>query len=284
MWKSRLYKKWGCGALVMRLTEFCDGIKLNEKARRQIVDFNMGESEYSEHKRHFESDRHSFFVTITGLENYRPMLLYLFSRFALDVYEEYRIRGISDEIYFDTFSDIRIWSEVCYRDHGEYGIEEYGWLQEHVRLRLFRLGRLQFQPSIFICDLPPEGMSLEKHQIVLNVHIPEGEPMTPYEVDRSFRLARAFFRGIPPIFTCHSWLLYPGLAQIMKPESNILRFQRLFHIYKVDEASREAEQRIFHRVTSEPSQYGEQTSLQRAAKAYLLDGGKLGSASGIRRA
>ena len=265
----------------MRLLEFCEGIQLNDAARRQIEAYVMEESDYLEHKRQFLADRHSFFERVTGEEGYRQKLLYLFARLAADAYEEYRVRGIPDGVYFDTFSDIRIWSEVCRRDYGEYGIEEYGWLQEHVRLRLFRLGRLQFQPYAFESDLKVNGLLIEKNQVVLNVHIPEGEPLTPEEAERSFRLARTFFRGIPPIFTCRSWLLYPGLAEILNPESNILRFQRLFTIYEVDEKAKEAEQRIFIRTASDPSEYAEQTSLQRAAKAYLLAGGKLGRGCGV---
>lgn len=265
----------------MKLSEFCEGIRLGEAACRIIHDYGMEESEYAALKRQFQADRHSFFRMVTGAAGYRQRMLYLFVRFALDAYEEYRIRGIADHIYFDTFSDIRIWSEVCYRDYGEYGIEEYNWLQEHVRLRLFRLGRLQFQPIAFENDLRVGDLAVEKHQLVLNVHIPEGEPLTPLEAERSFALARAFFRGIPPVYTCRSWLLYPGLDQVLKPESNILRFQRLFYIYEVDEASRQAEQRIFNRVTADPTEYEEDTSLRRSAKAYLQAGGRLGSGCGI---
>lgn len=265
----------------MHLLEFCKGIQLGEVAVRIIVDYDMEESEYAELKQRFQTDRHSFFQHTTGAAGYRQKLLYLFVRFSIDAYGEYRVRGIADKIYFDTFSDIRVWCEVCYRDYGEYGIEEYNWLQEHVRLRLFRLGRLQFQPIAFESDLKEGNLTVEKHQLVLNVHIPEGEPLTPQEVEHSFSLARAFFRGIPPIYTCRSWLLYPGLDNILKAESNILRFQRLFHIYEVDEASREAEQRIFNRVTADPSEYGEETSLQCAAKAFLQNGGKLGRGCGI---
>lgn len=266
----------------MQLGEFCKGIQLGEEASRIILDTRMGEEEYARLKRHFQTDRDSFFRQVTGMAGYRQMLLYLFARFAADAYEEYRIRGIEDNIYFDTFTDIRIWSEACCRDYGEYGIEEYNWLQEHVRLRLFRLGRLQFQPMAFPGENLKAGNRLaEKHQPVLNIHIPEGEPLTPHEVSRSFLLARKFFRGIPSVYICCSWLLYPGLDQILKPESNILAFQRLFHIYEVDEESREAEKRIFNRLETNPDAYGEETSLQRAAKALLRNGGRLGSGCGV---
>lgn len=265
----------------MQIREFCSGIQLADEASRIVIDYQMKESEYIALKQQFKADRQAFFQLITGAERYRQKLLYLFTRFAIDAYEEYQVRSIPDHVYFDTFSDIRIWSEVCYRDFGEYGIEEYNWLQEHVQLRLFRLGRLQFQPIAVEDELKAGDWTVMKHQLVLNVHIPEGEALTSQAAAHSFSLARAFFRGIPPIFVCHSWLLYPGLKQILKPDSNILHFQQLFHIYEIDEASKEAEQRIFNRVAADPSEYGEETSLRRAAKAHLQAGGRLGRGSGI---
>ncbi|GLX71146.1 acyltransferase domain-containing protein [Paenibacillus glycanilyticus] len=266
----------------MRLSEFCKGIQLGEEACRIIFGFRLEEEEYARWKEHFRTDRHSFFRHVTGEAGYRQKLLYLFARFAVDAYEEYRMRGIDDRVYFDTFSDIRIWSEVCFRDYGEYGIEEYNWLQEHVSLRLFRLGRMQFQPMAFDGESLKVGNYLvEKHQLVLNVHIPEGEPLTPQEVIRSISMARHFFRGIPSVYVCHSWLLYPGLSQVLKADSNIMKFQQLFHIYESDEQSREAERRIFNRLEANPEHYGEETNLQRAAKALLSAGGRLGSGCGV---
>lgn len=266
----------------MNLNEFCKAIQLGEEASQIINHYEIDEHEYGELKGYFESDPQSFFQSVTGAAGYRQKLLYLFARFSIEAYEEYQVRGIADAIYFDTFSDLRIWCETCYRNYGEYGIEEYNWLKEHVRLRLFRLGRLQFQPIVYDgADLMVGNRKVEKNQLVLNVHIPEGEPLTPQDVERSFALARAFFRGIPPIFVCHSWLLYPGLDKILKAESNILRFQSLFYIYEVDEASKEAEQRIFNQVKEDPSEYGEATSLQRTARAFLINGGNLGSGCGM---
>jgi hypothetical protein len=48
------------------------------------------------------------------------------------------------------------------------------------------------------------------------------------------------------------------------------------------ENSKEAEQRIFNKICADPSEYEEQTRLQRSAKAYLAAGGKLGSGYGIK--
>lgn len=176
----------------MNIRALCEGIKLDPAARQQVYEFQMKEDEYLVYKQHFYFDRFSFFESVKASEGYRKQLLYLFVRFAVDAYEEYRIRNIEDEIYNDTFSDIQIWCMQCLRDYGEYGIEEYNWLQEHVQLRLFRLGRMQFQPFAMDRDLVVDGCKVFTNQIVLNVHIPAGEPLSVQSVEESFQLARFF--------------------------------------------------------------------------------------------
>jgi len=264
------------------IKRLCEGIRLDDGAIAIIERYQMDEAAYFGWKRHFENDRDDFFKQAKQAAAYRQKLLYFFVRLAVDAYEAYRIRGIAEGVYFDTFSDIRIWSVNCRRDYGEYGIEEYNWLQEHVQLRLFRLGRLQFQPCALDRDLAVGGKKLQRNQVVLNVHIPEGEPLDSVESALSFQRATSFFRGIPPVFVCHSWLLCPQLSDILKPDANIMQFQKHFVIYDIDPEAREAEQRIFNKLSDDPAAYEAHTSLQRNAKAYLMNGGKLGRGSGIK--
>lgn len=266
----------------MELKLLCEGIKLSPPAQEVVYGYDMDEQEYQSYKQHFHNNRFSFFERVKEASEYRALFLYLFVRFAVDAHEEYQIRDIDDEIYFDTFSDIELWCSACKRDYDEYGIQEYNWLQEHVQLRLFRLGRLQFQPIAFDRDIELHGRMIYKNQVVLNVHIPEGEPLDPDRTKESFERAKKFFRGISPVFICHSWLLYPPLDEVLPSDSNIIQFQREFHIYEVDPDSREAEQRIFNDVNSDPSSYTELTTLQRSAKAFLIAGNKLGSGFGIK--
>lgn len=270
------------GSGLVNIRALCEGIKLDPAASQQVYEYPLTEDEYIVYKQHFYADRASFFESVKQTVGYRKLLLYLFLRFASDAYEEYRIRHIEDEVYYATFSDIQIWCMQCWRDYGEYGIEEYNWLQEHVQLRLFRLGRMQFQPFAMDRDLVVDGCSVNTNQIVLNVHIPEGGPLSAQGVEESFQLARAFFRGISPVFICHSWLLDPALNKILKPESNIIQFRNQFYIYEVDSSSKEAEQRIFNKVSADPKEYDENTQLQRSAKAFLMAGGKLGGGYGIK--
>lgn len=261
----------------------CDFIRLHPEARRTLEQFALEEEEYEGWKREFHEDADRFFERIRSMEHFRQRLLYFFVRLAVDCHEEYRIRGIGDDVYAETFSDLTIWSEECKRRFGDYGIQEYRWLAEHVQLRLFRLGRLQFQPHVLEQDVEmPDGRWIRKHTIVLNVHIPAGEPLHPDGVQHAFERAASFFRGIPPVFVCYSWLLEPQLRHLLPPESNILQFQNRFHIYRVDASSRQAEERIFGRVHDNPEEYEERTQLQRKAKAYLLSGKKLGLGCGIR--
>ncbi len=62
-----------------------------------------------------------------------------------------------------------------------------------------------------------------------------------------------------------------------------MKFQRLFRVTRSDDDGREARRRIFGRVSDEPADYPEDTSLQRKAKAYLLEGKRLGSGTGVLR-
>jgi hypothetical protein len=266
----------------MNLDQLCEGIQLDEGARQTINRIHIDDKNYNQRKQQFISDRLAFFDCVKQSPSYRETFLALFARFAVDAYEEYRARGISDDIYYDTFSDLQIWCKKCYQDFGVYGIEEYGWLQEHVQLRLFRLGRLQFQPIALDQDVKAEGRKFRKGELALNVHIPEGGPLDEQSVERSFRVAQAFFRGIPSIFVCQSWLLYPQLSEVLPPTSNILKFQKNFVVYEVDREAKQAEERIFNRVCEDPSLYEERTSLQQSAKAYLMAGNQLGNGYGIR--
>lgn len=266
----------------MNLKQFCEGIGLAAEAQELVYERVMTESEYQSYREHFYKDNSAFLTAVKQEDGYRQLLLYLFVRFAVDVHEAYRVRGIDDAIYYDTFSDIQIWCLVCKQEHGEYGLEQFNWLKEHVQLRLFRLGRLQFQPYALDREVIVKGHIIEQNRIVLNVHIPPGEPLRPGNVEESFGRAASFFRGIAPVFICQSWLLYPQLHQILNADSNILHFQKQFEIYHVDEESRQAEERIFGRISEDPHDYMGESSLQRSAKAYLFQGHKLGSGYGIR--
>ena len=74
---------------------------------------------------------------------------------------------------------------------------------------------------------------------VLDIHIPATGPLTTHECARSIQRAAAFFqRNFPEkapakALICTSWILDAQLAQHLKPDSNIVNFQKQFYLYPV---------------------------------------------------
>lgn len=248
----------------MKLTEFCKEINFPREAEARLE--KMNDTEYEEIKILFQKDKDAFFKEILKKDDSWMWFLYYYSRMACDTWEKYKNRGISEEIFRDTFSDITIWCENCRKKTGNYGIHQYDWIVLHIEMKLFRLGRLQFE-------------TVQKEDVV-NVHIPQGIPLDREECIKSFRKAFLMF-GREKAFLCHSWLLGPELPTILGEESNIIKFRDFFEIVRYDYDIPEAEERIFGKVHKDPSLYPEVTSLQKNAKTYLLRGGRLGNGIGI---
>ncbi len=81
---------------------------------------------------------------------------------------------------------------------------------------------------------------LEDDDFLLALHIPGGEGYTPERVKHSCSLALDFWDRYYPEyrykgFWSESWLFDPGLKEILGPERNIIRVQRLFHCYPTEE-------------------------------------------------
>ena len=159
----------------------------------------------------------------------RNLLSFLYMCEATE--KEYARLGIPDEILVETLKDIvvytRLWTEV----KGYLYLGELGWLKRHLSVKLFRLGRLQFAIGAMRTDAP--GYGLATGDSILEIHIPEGSPMTVEACDESFAMARDFFAKFFPdytykAFTCGSWLLDDTLKEHLRKESNILAFAARF--------------------------------------------------------
>lgn len=270
----------------IELEKFWDEIQLMPEAvaelNKLIENEEISEEEYVENSMLFAKDREQFYERVMQKQNHRIHFLYYFSRMALQTWEQYVKKGISRRIYVDTFYDLTLWCGNCFRDFGEYGINEYGWFFRHLNLSLLRLGRLQYEIMESPWEIQAPSRKIQKGDLVISVHIPQGEKLDPNAVQSSLKQAYEFL-GTDMPYLCHSWLLYPGLKEILNEDSNILKFQQEFHLLAVDYAEREGEQRIFTALKEKPQEYPENTTLQRNAKQYLLSGKRLGSGLGIIR-
>lgn len=199
---------------------------------------------------------------------------------AKRVKEKYDTFKISETVYFDTMSDIKIWCK-------NNGIENYGWLQNHVKFELFRLGRLQFQ--LYECKnktLSYKKLPFDYGEKLIYIHIPEGEKLDFDKCKDSLEKANEFFALYFPqyeykFYFCESWLLYENNRDFMDENSNIIKFMSLFDIaYSVKDDS-QAIERIFKKRKILKSTFEEKTSLQKKAKEYMLNGNKLGMGIGV---
>lgn len=225
-------------------------------------------------------DRVKLFSRLTERIHYREKVLQLFLTLATHTYKRYDELGIEEQVFIDTMKDITIWAENCYKQCGIYGIQQHRWLQNHIDMKLFRLGRLQFEPISVDRDIEVD-MPVAKGCIALNVHIPQGEPLTYEACQASYQEAQKFFRGMTKVYLCHSWLLQPILSEILPVDSNIVRFQSDYKIYEIDHNDRQCEERVFGRELDQPKDYEAHTSLQKSVKKVLVSGRKMGTAYGI---
>lgn len=264
----------------MNIKEFCRGIHLPEEAAADLTGRFTEPDTYRNMKHLFYQNYERFTETILNDKEPALWFLYYFAHFSCEAYKEYELRGLSDQLYWDTFSDLTIWCENCRRDYGVYGLMEYEWLWRHVKLCLFRLGRLQFEHITAPHDINAAGHFIPAGTALLNVHIPQGSPADPEACDDSFSKARAMFPE-NHYFLCESWMLYPGLSAVMKETANTILFQKRFTVFETNEHDRDAERRIFDRLSGNPADYPADTPFQQRVRAYLLEGHVLGSASGL---
>ena len=255
-------------------------IRLPEEARKMVEEYNMSDEEYQNHKELFYQDTEEFLKKWKESEDHLRWMLYFYLRLSCEVYEQYQKDNISDKIFNDTFYDITIWCEECYRKYGIRGMEEAGWIAVSVKMRLYRLGRLQFEPMVLDEALKSAEIEVPAGSRVLNVHIPAGEKMDYQACLESFKQAEEFFGDCYIAYMCDSWLLDPALKELLSEASNIIRFQNLFKNVKVTYGYPQAEERIFKDVREDKENYPEESSLQRKTKAYILAGKKLGMGIG----
>lgn len=238
--------------------EFTDLTGLGDKALEIIERTNIKEEDYSYYKYLFDNNEEEFNNVTAGKAD---LILKLYTDFAIEAEAEYQNRNISNNIYIDTFSDFAIWFTAA----DSKGILNSRWLMRHIKLRLFKLGRLQF----------------EMGKDSIHIHIPATGPLDMEKCISSLKKADSFFDPRYRYFDCSSWLLSPALNQLLDENSNIIRFQRLFTVTETDPDNRQAEERVFGRVSDNRESYSENTILQRNLKRYLLESGKPGTGYGI---
>ncbi|MCI6121650.1 acyltransferase domain-containing protein [Bariatricus sp. SGI.161] len=265
------------------IEEFMERIHLPVGAVDEVLRFQMTEEELAEWEKRFQNDRDDFFSQLELREDQKLRTLYLYIRFALKMKPVFLENNISEKIYYDTFHDLTIWCKWCKKYYGIYGMVEARWYERLYEMKVFRLGRLEFEKIILEEDIRYSGGHVKKGEKVIGVHIPEGGSLLPEACDESFALAEKFFSDEYKLYTCSSWLTSPALYELLDETSNILKFQKRFEILDIQYMFPLAEQRVYGIIKEDKNEYPEDTRLQKNLKKFLLEGKKVGIALGVMK-
>ncbi len=263
------------------MKDFLNSITLSEQAQEWILQNPMPQQQYSHLKSMLKRSETGFVSELKKEPSAAQLFLAFAVRYAYERCGVLSALGVCEKIYIDTFRDIAIWEREYRRKFSVCGIDEYEWVLCSLTGRVTRLGRLQFELYPLEHDTAVGETVISAGSVILNVHIPAEEPLNPVLAEQSYRQALGFFRGVQPAFICESWLLGTELKNILPEASNILQFAKPYQIIETDDTCKQAQERIFGEWRENPNEYEEGSSLQRAAKKYLLAGNRLGSATGI---
>lgn len=202
-------------------------------------------------------------------------------------YEDYKARGISENIIFDTFRDVSLRAKLYYKKTGKVGItkEDVIWFRHIMNVAIFKIGSLQFQPfemiyldeetigEPYIIFTKEDKETLPAGTPVINCHIQQDADLSPEAVKVSFQSAKLFFSTYFPevqykAFLCYSWMLYPPMVNHLFEKSKIKQFAANFSIIGACDDSEQAIEYLFGHGTKKELP-ANATTLQKLALEHI---------------
>lgn len=215
----------------------------------------------------------------------------MFLCFSRRLREYYLENGYSEALWWHSMLDFKCKLMVCKSVKNIWGMFVSFWYDGWFRMERFGLGRMQFELLDFPFDYyEKDGKVLRKGDKVINVHIAKtGESIAPALLEDAYRQAVEFFKeefqGKPIPFFCESWLAYPKLDDFLKEGSNIKAFKDRFdiiHVHLYDKGDYREMWRLYDMdYTGDLDDFPGDSSLRRAYKQYLKDGGQVGEGYGV---
>ena len=217
---------------------------------------------------------------------------FVFTLAIEDMEKIYQEKNIPRDILLETINDLPVWINRNYEWYNEWGFTTYGWLILHIRGRIFKLGRLQFEPkTLKERDLAPVellGLDLKEGDLILGIHVPRGGKLDEAACLESFERAKEFFPKYLnynfKAFSCFTWLFDPAFSQLLPPESNIIKFQNLFKRFPGGESYGGLDY-LFVNITKENIKDAPtDTYFRKKIVEHILSGGIMQWAGGYRMA
>ena len=203
------------------------------------------------------------------------------------LHKRYIQKGINDKIFYETMADLRYKLEECILVRGKIGTFVPQWYKGFFEMRIFALGRLQFEINHTWFECTVDGIDIPKGTKVLSVHIPRTNTRLEHSlVIDSYRQAAQFFKeefDESIIFICNSWLLYPWNRTILKDGSNLAQFYDDFTIVSSGEYQNYSEVwRLFDCLyDGDPNNLPNDSSLRRAYIERIKSGLPIGHGTGV---
>ena len=221
-----------------------------------------------------------------GISHYTAhmLLLICMSPMLLKKYEQ---KGIDVKIFYVTMQDLRYKLEECRLAHNACGTFVAAWYKGFFEMRIFALGRLQFEINYTWFDCVVNGKPIPKGTKVLSVHIPRtGTPLQHNLVIEAYDRAKEFFKDEfeeEIIFICNSWLLYPWNRTVYKEASNLAQFYDDFTIVSSGDYQNYSESwRLFDCLyDGNPNALPSDSSLRREFIERIKSGAPIGHGTGV---
>lgn len=218
-------------------------------------------------------------------EQFEVLFFLLCTRHLKKLYEE---NSLPLAYYDGVILDIIAKLDECYRVKGIWGSFVAQWFTYFFTLDRFAIGRLQYEIIPFPQSISLDGKTVFNGQPAVNIHIPSGRPLLQEQVRASMQEAAAFyadrFPGDSVLFTCHSWLLFPGHSIMLPESSNIRLFMEEFTLIRADiYQDRKNLWRIFGTMDVEDlDKLPRNTTLQKCYVDWLQAGNPIGYGLGYR--
>jgi len=207
---------------------------------------------------------------------------------ALKVFDIYEEKGIDSDIYYDTMSFFKTVLDKDHAFYGEYSFRDTAfWYYREIAGIIYKLGELEYEMK-YTDDYSAKLFNIPQGAPLLSVHIPFKAKLIRGNLDNSYRMVKPFFKKHYPEYenapvTCGTWLLSPALKELLPQKSNILEFQSDYKIIKTDKSNDNCFVFLFGNPGKDVNynELPENTSLRKSAKQYLINGGTIGTGTGV---
>ncbi len=225
----------------------------------------------------------------SGIHKYTVDLLMLIS-LSKPAKEHFIKKNIDLAIWRESMLDIKYKMIECQLVKSVCGTSCAGWQFGFYNFKMFGLGRLQFEIAESSHPYESDGKSIKAGDRTLHVHIPRtGTPLDRAECLSAYKKAIEFFAPhfteVPMTFSCHSWLLCDTTRTFLSEKSNIFIFISDFDVINSHYPEGDDYSEIWRLFDTDYSgnlnDLPEDSSLRRAYKKHLIEGGKFGTGYGI---